>query len=47
MGADPVRATAPLPSGGPSPLVVLLMCLVGAVVTIGILRLLRPRGNVR
>ncbi|KOX27524.1 hypothetical protein ADK67_13970 [Saccharothrix sp. NRRL B-16348] len=47
VNADPVRASAQLPSGGPSPLAVLLMCLVGAVVTIGILRLLRPRNNVK
>jgi predicted outer membrane protein len=44
---DPVRASAQLPSDGPSPLVVLLMCLAGAVVTIGILRVLRPRGDVK
>ncbi|WP_367128908.1 DUF4142 domain-containing protein [Saccharothrix sp. HUAS TT1] len=47
VSADPVRAAAQLPTGEPSPLAVLLMCLVGAVVTIGILRLLRPRGNVK
>lgn len=45
---DPVRAAAQTPSqDGPSPLVVLLMCLAGAVVTIGILRVLRPRGDVK
>ncbi|XVS61341.1 DUF4142 domain-containing protein [Actinosynnema sp. CA-299493] len=47
VGTDPVRAAAQLPAGGPSPLSVLLMCLVGAVVTIAILRLLRPRDNVK
>ncbi|MFJ6671554.1 DUF4142 domain-containing protein [Actinosynnema sp. NPDC091369] len=47
VGTDPVRASAQLPSGGPSPLSVLLMCLVGAVVTIAILRLLRPRADVK
>lgn len=45
--ADPVRAAAQVPADGPSPLGVLLMCLAGAVVTIGILRLLRPRSNVK
>jgi putative membrane protein len=45
---DPVRAAAQVPAqDGPSPLVVLLMCLAGAVVTIGILRVLRPRGDVK
>jgi putative membrane protein len=47
VSADPVRAATRTPTDGPSPLVVLLMCLAGAVVTIGILRLLRPRGNVK
>ncbi|NUU20483.1 MAG: DUF4142 domain-containing protein [Streptomycetaceae bacterium] len=47
VDASPVRAATQLPAGGPNPLVVLLMCLVGAVVTIAILRLLRPRGNVK
>lgn len=44
---DPVRASAQIPADGPSALVVLLMCLAGAVVTIGILRVLRPRGDVK
>ncbi|MFE9748694.1 DUF4142 domain-containing protein [Saccharothrix saharensis] len=47
VSADPVRASAQIPSGGPTPLSVLLMCLVGAVVTITILRLLRPRADVK
>jgi putative membrane protein len=48
VSADPVRAAAQLPSGGgPTPLAVLLMCLAGAVVTIAILRLLRPRADVK
>ncbi|WP_238412937.1 DUF4142 domain-containing protein [Saccharothrix deserti] len=47
VNADPVRAAAQIPDDGPSPLVVLLMCLAGAVVTIGILRVLRPRGDVK
>ena len=47
VDADLVRASAQVPSGGPSPLGVLLMCLAGAVVTIGILRLLRPRADVK
>ncbi|MEV8441347.1 DUF4142 domain-containing protein [Actinosynnema sp. NPDC051121] len=47
VNADPVRAATQLPAGGPSPLVVLLMCLAGAVVTIAILRLLRPRADVK
>ncbi|MBB5956894.1 putative outer membrane protein [Saccharothrix tamanrassetensis] len=55
-GAQPVRGAVdadPLPTAqvvgptGPSPLLVLLMCLAGAVVTIGILRLLRPKANVK
>lgn len=48
LGADPVRTAAQVvPSGGPNPLGVLLVCLVGVVVTIGVLRLLRPRNDVR
>ncbi|WP_447007616.1 DUF4142 domain-containing protein [Saccharothrix isguenensis] len=43
---DPVRASARIPSDDPSPLAVLLICLAGVVVTIGILRVLRPRGDV-
>ncbi|QFZ19306.1 DUF4142 domain-containing protein [Saccharothrix syringae] len=46
VAADPVRAAQVVPTGSPNPLVVLVICLVGAVVTIGVLRLLRPRGNV-
>ncbi|MFD1148364.1 DUF4142 domain-containing protein [Saccharothrix hoggarensis] len=47
VGGDPVRAAARLPADGPGLLAVLLLCLAGAVVTIGILRLLRPRGAVK
>ncbi len=46
VNAEPVR-TATQVQDGPSPLVVLLMCLAGAVVTIGVLRLLRPKANVK
>jgi predicted outer membrane protein len=47
VAADPVRAARVVPTDNPSPLVVLLICLAGVVVTIGVLRLLRPRGDVR
>ncbi|ONI80256.1 hypothetical protein ALI22I_43575 [Saccharothrix sp. ALI-22-I] len=48
VSVDPLRTAAQVPSDdGPSPLVVLLMCLAGAVVTIGILRVLRPSGDVK
>ncbi|GAA1313016.1 DUF4142 domain-containing protein [Saccharothrix xinjiangensis] len=47
VAADPVRAARVAPANEPGPLAVLLICLVGVVVTIGVLRLLRPRGDVR
>lgn len=40
--ADPVRTAS-----GPDALVVLLLCLAGAVVTLVVLRLLRPKANVK
>ena len=46
VDADPVRAAQVTAQTGPDPLTVLLICLVGVAVTIAILRLLRPRGNV-
>ncbi|MGM1060188.1 DUF4142 domain-containing protein [Saccharothrix sp. Mg75] len=47
VDADPVRAAQVTARTGPTPLTVLLICLVGVAVTIGLLRLLRPRGNVK
>ncbi|MEU5696601.1 DUF4142 domain-containing protein [Actinosynnema sp. NPDC020468] len=45
--ADPVKTAAVSSAGGPNPLVVLLVCLVGAAVTILLLRLLRPANPVK
>ncbi|WP_309112267.1 DUF4142 domain-containing protein [Saccharothrix sp.] len=46
VNADPQR-TAQVGATGPDPVTVLLICLVGAVVTIAILRLLRPKADVK
>ncbi|MEJ2853449.1 MULTISPECIES: DUF4142 domain-containing protein [unclassified Saccharothrix] len=46
VNADPQR-TAQVGDTGPDPVTVLLICLVGAVVTIAILRLLRPKADVK
>ncbi|WP_433262223.1 DUF4142 domain-containing protein [Actinosynnema sp. CS-041913] len=45
--ADPLRTSQAVGQTGPNPLTVLLMCLAGAVVTLGILRLLRPKTDVK
>jgi putative membrane protein len=47
VSADPLRTAQVIGPNGPSPLLILLMCLAGAVVTIGILRLLRPKADVK
>ncbi|CCH33343.1 DUF4142 domain-containing protein [Actinosynnema sp. NPDC047251] len=48
VDADPVRTAAQTGSAdGPSALIVLIMCLAGAVVTLAVLRLLRPKANVK
>ncbi|GGP64565.1 DUF4142 domain-containing protein [Saccharothrix coeruleofusca] len=45
--ANPVRAAQVVPTGGPNMMTVLLICAVGAAVTIGLLRVLRPKGSVK
>ncbi|MEV0681403.1 DUF4142 domain-containing protein [Actinosynnema sp. NPDC050436] len=48
VDAPPVRTASQVSgSDGPSALIVLLLCLAGAVVTLVVLRLLRPKANVK
>jgi len=46
VSANPVP-TAGLSSEGPSPLAVLVISAIGAAVTVGLLRLLRPKTSVK